>query len=119
MKTRYIFFDLEGPLSPRDNAFDLMRHAGAGDIFRLTSRYDDLLALEGRAGYEAGDTLALIVPFLIRHGVTEADIEREAKLDAERCTLQFAQASTRRLDCGKRPIEESPLFGGSKQEELF
>ena len=79
MKAKHIFFDLEGPLSPQDNAFDLMHRAGAGQIFRLISRYDDLLALEGRAGYEPGDTLALIVPFLVRHGVTEADIERAGR----------------------------------------
>ncbi len=49
----------------------------------------------------------------------EADVERGSRLDAERCTLQFAQASTRRLDCGKRPFEESPLFGGAAQQDLF
>jgi hypothetical protein len=48
-----------------------------------------------------------------------ADLERESKLDAERVTLQFRQASTRRLDAGRRPITESPLFGGPAQTELF
>jgi len=40
----------------------------------VISRYDDLLALEGRKGYEPGDTLALIVPFLILHNISENDI---------------------------------------------
>ena len=40
----------------------------------MISRYDDLLALEGRKGYEPGDTLALIVPFLILHNISENDI---------------------------------------------
>ncbi|RLC69305.1 MAG: hypothetical protein DRI26_09410 [Chloroflexi bacterium] len=45
-----------------------------GSIFEVISRYDDLLALEGREGYEPGDTLALIVPFLVCHGISEEDI---------------------------------------------
>ena len=43
-------------------------------IFEVISRYDDLLALEEREDYEPGDTLALIVPFLIAHDISEADI---------------------------------------------
>ncbi|MDP3879912.1 MAG: hypothetical protein Q8Q07_06390 [Dehalococcoidales bacterium] len=70
-----ICFDLEGPLSPQDNAYDLMKLFPDGDrIFEVINRYDDLLVLEGREDYEAGDTLALIVPFLVLHGITEADI---------------------------------------------
>jgi energy-converting hydrogenase A subunit R len=74
--TRTICFDLEGPLSPQDNAYEVMKLIGpAGSrIFEAISRYDDLLALEGRPDYEPGDTLALIVPFFLLHGITEADI---------------------------------------------
>jgi energy-converting hydrogenase A subunit R len=43
-------------------------------IFEVLSRYDDLLTLEEKEGYEPGDTLALIVPFLILHNITEAKI---------------------------------------------
>jgi energy-converting hydrogenase A subunit R len=71
----FIAFDLEGPLSPQDNAFELMKLFPNGDrIFRVISYYDDLLTLEGRPDYEPGDTLALIVPFLVLHNVTEDDI---------------------------------------------
>jgi len=71
----FICFDLEGPLSPQDNAYDLMRLFPGGDrIFEVISRYDDLLALEEREDYEPGDTLALIVPFLVLHGISEEDI---------------------------------------------
>ncbi|MFC1940496.1 hypothetical protein ACFLXO_07435 [Chloroflexota bacterium] len=71
----FIGFDLEGPLSPQDNAFDLMKLFPDGDrIFEAISRYDDLLTLEEREDYEPGDTLALIVPFLILHKVSENDI---------------------------------------------
>ena len=75
----FIAFDLEGPLSPNDHAYELMALAPGGrHTFEVLSRYDDLLALEGRQGYEPGDTLALIVPFLILYGITEADIGRLA-----------------------------------------
>lgn len=71
----YICFDLEGPLSPQDNAYELMKLFPDGDkIFEVISRYDDLLALAERESYEPGDTLALIVPFLILHDVSEANI---------------------------------------------
>ncbi|KPJ54415.1 MAG: hypothetical protein AMJ37_00620 [Dehalococcoidia bacterium DG_18] len=70
-----IFFDMEGPLSIQDNAYELMKlFPNGGQVFEVISRYDDLLALEGREGYEPGDTLALIVPFLIHHGVADGDI---------------------------------------------
>jgi len=71
-----ICFDLEGPLSPQDNAYELMKLFPNGDkIFEVISRYDDLLTLEEREDYEPGDTLALIVPFLILHNISEVDID--------------------------------------------
>ena len=71
----FICFDLEGPLSPQDNAYELMKLFPNGDkIFEVISRYDDLVTLEEREGYEPGDTLALIVPFLVLHNISEADI---------------------------------------------
>ncbi|GAG18116.1 unnamed protein product, partial [marine sediment metagenome] len=75
----FIAFDLEGPLSPQDNAYELMKLFPNGDrIFEVISRYDDLLTLEEKEDYEPGDTLALIVPFLVLHNITEADISRLA-----------------------------------------
>ena len=71
----FICFDLEGPLSPQDNAFELMKLFSDGEkVFEVISRYDDLLTLEEREDYEPGDTLALIVPFLVLHNVSEDDI---------------------------------------------
>ncbi len=70
-----ICFDLEGPLAPQDNAYELMKlFPAGGKIFEIISRYDDLLTLEGRLDYEPGDTLALIVPFLACHQIKEQDI---------------------------------------------
>jgi len=40
-------------------------------VFEVISRYDDLLTMEGREDYEPGDTLALIVPFLLLRGINE------------------------------------------------
>lgn len=71
----FICFDLEGPLSPQDNAYELMKLFPNGDrIFEVISRYDDLLTLEEREDYEPGDTLALIVPFLVLHNISEDSI---------------------------------------------
>ncbi len=68
-------FDLEGPLSPQDNAYELMGlFPDGGQVFEVISRYDDLLTLEDREGYEPGDTLALIVPFLVCHRISAESI---------------------------------------------
>lgn len=73
--SNFIGFTLEGPLTPHDNACDLMKLFPDGDkIFEVISRYDDLLTLEGREDYEPGDTLALIVPFLVLHNISEDNI---------------------------------------------
>ena len=75
MPNNFICFDLEGPLSPQDNAYELMKLFPNGDrIFEVISRYDDLLTLEERQDYEPGDTLALIIPFLVLHNISENDI---------------------------------------------
>lgn len=48
-----------------------------------------------------------------------SDPEGQSRLDAKRVTLEFGQKSRRKLDRGRRPIEDSPLFGGDRQEKLF
>jgi energy-converting hydrogenase A subunit R len=70
-----VAFDLEGPLSPQDNAYEVMGRLERGyDLFERLSRYDDVLTLRGREGYEPGDTLMLLVPFLLAHGITAEEI---------------------------------------------
>lgn len=70
-----IAFDLEGPLSPQDNAYEVMGLTERGyELFERLSRYDDILTLEERPDYEPGDTLYLIIPFLIAEGITKEDI---------------------------------------------
>jgi energy-converting hydrogenase A subunit R len=79
-----VFFDLEGPLSPQDNAYELMGLIPEGHtLFAVISRYDDLLTLEEKPGYEPGDTLALILPFLAAHHLMAEDVlgvSRRARL---------------------------------------
>jgi energy-converting hydrogenase A subunit R len=75
------FFDLEGPLSPQDNAFEVMSLLDGGrEAFAVISRYDDLRALQGVEGYEPGDTLKLILPFLILHGIGADDIRAVSRM---------------------------------------
>jgi energy-converting hydrogenase A subunit R len=72
-----VCFDLEGPISPQDNAFDVMGLIPRGrEIFSAISAYDDELALAGKKGYEPGDTLKLILPFLLAHKIKNADVKR-------------------------------------------
>lgn len=49
----------------------------------------------------------------------QADREYSTRLDAQRATLEFSQASKRPLDAGKQSIEDSPLFGGPRQQTMF
>lgn len=75
--TRAFVSDCEGPISKNDNAFELMaRFVPDGDrIFAVISRYDDALAdVLKKAGYKAGDTLKLILPFLKAYDVTDKKI---------------------------------------------
>ncbi len=48
-----------------------------------------------------------------------ADAEYNARLDAQRVTLEMRSKSPRRVDGGRLPMDESPLFGGRKQADLF
>lgn len=75
--TRAFISDCEGPISKNDNALEIMSHfVPNGDkIFAVTSRYDDALAdILKRAGYKAGDTLKLVLPFLKAYDVTDKKI---------------------------------------------
>jgi energy-converting hydrogenase A subunit R len=68
----------EGPLTLNDNAFELCRDfiKPQGDrFFRQVSRYDGYLAeVAKKPGYQSGNLLKLILPFLKAHGLTNAQI---------------------------------------------
>jgi energy-converting hydrogenase A subunit R len=71
---RAFISDCEGPISKNDNAFEATaRFVPNGDkLFSLISKYDDVLAdVVKKPGYNAGDTLKLILPFLKAYGVTD------------------------------------------------
>lgn len=68
--------DCEGPISKNDNALELATNflPEGEKFFTQLSRYDDFLALTGREGYKAGDTLRLVLPFLKAYGITDKKI---------------------------------------------
>jgi hypothetical protein len=49
----------------------------------------------------------------------EADPEYKTRIDAQRVTWEMKRKSARRLDSGRKPIDDSPLFGGDRQGTLF
>ena len=70
--------DCEGPLTRNDNALEVAERfiPDGAEFFARLSRYDDVLAdLVRRPGYNAGDTLRLLPPFLKAFEVTDDDIE--------------------------------------------
>jgi len=71
--SRVFVTDCEGPISKNDNAFELMSRIvpNGNRLFPLISCYDDILAdIVKKPGYNAGDTLKLILPFLKAYGAT-------------------------------------------------
>ena len=65
--------DLEGPVTKNDNAAEMAAAVipEGGEFFRRVSLYDDYLAeVIEMPGYRAGDTLRLILPFMMAHGLT-------------------------------------------------
>ncbi len=70
--------DCEGPLTKNDNAQEIAAHfiPGGAELFARLSRYDDFLAdVLRRPGYNAGDTLRLLPPFLKAFEVTDEGVE--------------------------------------------
>jgi len=79
---RYFTTDCEGPISKNDNAQELSAHfiPRGGTFFAIVSKYDDFLAdVLKRPGYKAGDTLKLILPFLIAFGASNEAIQEYSR----------------------------------------
>jgi len=75
---RIFVSDCEGPISKNDNAFELTaRFIPDGDkLFSIISKYDDVLAdIVKIPGYNAGDTLKLILPFLKAFNVADKKMQ--------------------------------------------
>jgi len=78
MEMPQLNIDCEGPVTQNDNAYELCEDMmpEGGNFFAGVSRYDDYLAdIEKRQGYKAGDTLKLVLPFLMAYGATNEKIE--------------------------------------------
>lgn len=79
MGSKFFVSDCEGPISVNDNAFELATHfiEDGAKFFQIVSKYDDILVDEvKRPGYNAGDTLKLILPFLKAYGATNKNMEK-------------------------------------------
>jgi energy-converting hydrogenase A subunit R len=77
MPRRIYVTDCEGPLTRNDNAQELAAEflPHGAELFSRLSRYDDFLAdVLHRPGYNAGDTLRLLPPFLVAFGVTDEQV---------------------------------------------
>lgn len=77
--------DWEGPWVIADYAYDIMKAlVPDGDrLFSAISEYDDYLAyIRKKKGYEPGDTLALIAPFLIAYDIDEKALQKTANESA-------------------------------------
>lgn len=82
-KSKVVYSDGEGPIVHLDLAAEKTEDVAPG-LFPIISLYDDYLAEKETEGYQAGDTLALVVPHFILHGVTNkavADKSNEAKIN--------------------------------------
>jgi energy-converting hydrogenase A subunit R len=77
MGNRFLVSDCEGPISLNDNAFELAGHLipQGEKFFQIVSRYDDILVEMERPGYNAGNTLKLIAPFLKAYGATNQNVK--------------------------------------------
>ena len=70
--------DCEGPLTKNDNAQEIAERfiPDGAELFARLSKYDDFLAdVVRKPGYNAGDTLRLLPPFLKAFEVTDEEVE--------------------------------------------
>ena len=95
--------DCEGPLTRNDNAQEIAERflPDGAEFFARLSRYDDFLAdVVRRPGYNAGDTLRLVPPFLRAFYVTDEDVEL---LSAEQVLLVPEALKTLGAVCALMP----------------
>lgn len=96
-----IYYDLEGPASSLDHAQFVCKRLvrDGGKLFPVISRYDDLLTLANREGYEPGDTLGLIIPFLLEASVTEYDLQAVSSMAGLVLGLEEFFTELHKTDC--------------------
>jgi len=71
------FTDWEGPWVLTDFAYEIaIAFFNNHEFFERLSQYDDYLVLvEKKEGYEAGDTLKLLAPFIVASGVSSEELK--------------------------------------------
>ncbi len=92
--------DLEGPWVKADHAYDVTSRAirGGERLFTVLSSYDDYRFFVERApGYEAGDTLVLIAPFLVAFGADDAFLRSVARSPENTALISGAREAVRYL----------------------
>ncbi len=93
-----IVSDLEGPWVKADHAFDSVSKGipQGKALFEVLSAYDDYRFFFERApGYEAGDTLMLVAPFLVAFGVEDSFLRTVANLPNNTKLISGARQSIR------------------------
>ena len=69
--------DCEGPLTLNDNAYEISEVfiENGGELFKILSLYDDYLAdVVKKQNYKSGNTLKLILPFLVAENLKNEDM---------------------------------------------
>lgn len=71
------FTDWEGPWVTNDFAYDIaIEFLGSDNFFERLSQYDDYLSyIDQKKGYEAGDTLKLLSPFILASGMSTSKLK--------------------------------------------
>lgn len=85
VKKAIVVSDWEGPWVTADHAYEVVKAGipNGNRLFAAISEYDDYLAyIRKREGYEPGDTLALVAPFLIAYNINEKFLVNIAKENA-------------------------------------
>ena len=107
--------DLEGPWVKADHAFDVTSKAiPNGDrLFQVLSAYDDYrFFVEKADGYEPGDTLMLIAPFLVAFGADDAFLREVARSPENTSLIDGAREAIRYL----QEIEDFFLISTSYEQ---
>ncbi|MBO8182224.1 MAG: hypothetical protein H0Z28_05450 [Archaeoglobus sp.] len=110
-KTEKLFFtDWEGPWITTDFAYEISKRIlNNKAFFERLSQYDDYLYfVERKAGYNAGDTLRLLAPFIAAYGVSSSQLEQLAEETA--FFVPDAEEAMRILQKKFRPVVISTSY---------
>ncbi|WP_409200948.1 hypothetical protein [Methanobrevibacter sp. DSM 116169] len=104
MSRKIFITDCEGPLTLNDNAFELCDNfISDGDkLFKILSAYDDYLVdVVKKEGYNAGNTLKFIIPFLKAENLTNQDL------------INFSKKNILEFNCTKNSFQYIKKFMNS------